>query len=141
MSLRVACTRGKGTWTESANVFERAILRLSTFYSVPIDLWASSQTYNSCPPPPKYYDDRGNGEGKTSQDALLYEIFLRLQAAQGTRVIFQTAVDTQTLHLAGQSLQAAKIECFDQGSKSLLLVRDQSQGSHNGERKPVDGID
>lgn len=140
MSLRVGYTVGRGTGKELADVFERVMLRLSTLYSIPIELHASPRVYHSYFSLLKDYDDPKEVEEETLQDALHYEKYCRGQAAQGTRVTFRTAINAQSLYLVRQHLQAVKVECFDQGVNSLLLVRDQSQGFYTGELERGDEI-
>ena len=138
MSLRVACSRGKGSCKDLADVFERAMLELSNYYSVATELYAPSQTNPSPFSTLEQFDDLEYVEEDISQEILRCENFLVEQAAQGTHVVFQTAIDTPPLRLVRQRLQAVRVEHFDQGSNSLLVVRD---GFHNGERKHADRTD
>ena len=136
MSLRVAYARGKGPGEKLANVFERAMLRLSAFYATSIELHASSRIFQSDVPFPKEYGDPNDIEHGNLQDALHYEDFLKEQAAHGTRVVFQTSIDAQTLRLVGHHLHAVSVECYDREPHSVLLVRDHSQASSStSERK------
>ena len=133
MAIRVAYTVGKGTGMELADIFHRLMTQLSTIYSVPIELHRSSRIYHS------YFsllNDCSNQvaiEEETLLDVLHYEDFCRTQAALGTRVTFKTAINAQSLYLIRQHFQAIKVECFNQGENSLLLIRDQSQGFITGE--------
>ena len=139
MTLRVAYTRGMGLEKGLTDVFERVMLQLSTYYSVPVDLHVSSRIYHSDPLLLEDYNDPKDVEKETLRDALHYEKFCREQAAQGTRVTFHTAFNAQSLYLVRQHLQAVEIECFDQGHNSLLLIKDQSQGFYTGEWEHGDG--
>ena len=139
MSLRIAYARGKGHGEDLIYVFERAMLKLSAFYSTPIELHASSRVYHSDSSLPKDYDNPKDMEHEILQDALHYEAFLKEQAARGTRVIFQTSISARCMHLVGQHLQAVSIERYDQEPHSILLIRDHSQGQSTSERKkPAD---
>ena len=132
MAVRVAYTVGRGTGTELADIFDRVMTQLSIIYSVPVELHRSSRIYHS------YFSllaDCSNQiaiEEKTLQDILHYEDFCKTQAALGTRVTFKTAINAQSLYLIRQHFQAIKVECFNQGENSLLLIRDQSQGFYTG---------
>ncbi len=132
MSLRVSYTVGKGTGTELADIFERVMRKLSTYYFVPIELHASSHIYHSYSSLLEDYGDPKSIKEETLRDVSHYERFLKEQAAQGTRVIFQTVTNAQFLQLVRQHLQAVTVERFNQGSNSLLLVSDQSQGFYTG---------
>lgn len=132
MAVRVAYTVGKGTGMELADIFDRVMTQLSTIYSVPVELHRSSRIYHS------YFSllaDCSNQiaiEEETLRDVLHYEDFCKTQVALGTRVTFKTAINAQSLYLIRQHFQAIKMECFDQGENSLLLIRDQSQGFYTG---------
>ena len=139
MGLRVGYTVGRGTGKELADVFERVMLRLSAHYSIPIELYTSSHIYHSYFSLLEEHHDPKDVEEATLQDVLHYEKFCREQVAQGTRVTFKTAINAQSLYLVRQHLQAVKVECFDQGPDSLLLIRDQSQGFYTGELTRGDG--
>ncbi|KAM0800966.1 isocitrate dehydrogenase [Usnea florida] len=132
MNLRVGYTVGRGTGKELADVFERAMIKIAAFHSIPIELCPSSRVYHSYFSLLEDYNDPKDIEEETLQDALHYEKYCRQQAAQGTIVTFKTAINAQSLYLVRQHLQAVKVECFDQGANSLLLVRDQSQGFYTG---------
>ena len=139
MGLRVGYTVGRGTGKELANVFERVMLKLCAHYSIPIELHTSSRIYHSYSSLLEDYDDTKDVEEATLQDTLHYEKFCREQVAQGTRVTFKTAMNAQSLYLVRQHLQAVKLEHFDQGHNSMLLVRDQSQGFYTGKSKSIRG--
>ena len=135
MALRVAYTVGRGTEKALADIFERAMLKLSTHYSVLVELHASARIYHADFPLLEDYSNPKDVETVNRQDALYYEDFCREQVAQGTRVTLTPAINVQSLYLARQHLQAVYVECFEQGSKSLLLVGDQSQGLYAGKWK------
>ncbi|MEK8169044.1 hypothetical protein NKH77_02035 [Streptomyces sp. M19] len=52
----------------------------------------------------------------TREDAEHYEGFLRERAAAGTRVVFRTAINAQTLYLVRQRLHAVKVDTLDAGA-------------------------
>lgn len=135
MALRVAYTVGRGTGAELAQVFERVIRKLSTLYAVPVELHRSPRIYHSYFSLIAEHGSPKDAEQETLQDVLHYERFCEEQVAQGTRVTFKTAINAQSLYLVRQHLQAVKVECFNQGSNALLLVRDQSQGFYTGDFK------
>ena len=141
MVLKVAYTIGRGTGKELADIFEQAMLKLSTDYSVSVELHASSRIYHADFPLLEDYDNPKDVETVNQQDAIYYEQYCREQAAQGTHVTLTPAINAQSSYLARQRFQAVNVECFDQGSKSLLLVRDQSKRVYPGERKRDDGTD
>ena len=133
MTLRVAYTVGRGTGKELADVFERAMLKLSTHYSVSVALHASARIYHADFPLLEDYNKPEDIETVNRQDALYYQEFCKEQAWQGTRVTLTPAISAHSLSLARQGLEAVTFECFDQGSTSLLLARDQIQGLYTGE--------
>ena len=132
MVVRVGYTVGRGTGKELADIFERVMTQLSTCYSAPIELYRSSRVYHSYFSLLDDYSNQTTIEEETLQDVLHYEDFCKTQAALGTRVTFKTAINAQSLYLVRQHLQAVKVDCFNQGENSLLLVRDQSQGFYTG---------
>lgn len=133
MAVRVAYTVGRGTGMELADIFERVMTQLATNYSVPIELHCSARVYHSYFSLLADCSDQIAIEEETLQDVLHYEDFCKTQAALGTRVTFKTAINAQSLYLIRQHFQAIKLECFNQGNNSLLLIRDQSQGFYTGE--------
>ena len=141
MTLRVAYTVGRGTGKELADVFERAMLKLSTHYSVSVDIHASSRIYHADFPLLENYNNPEDIETVNRQDALYYQEFCKEQASHGTRVTLTPAINAHSLSLARQNLEAAAFECFDQGPTSLLLARDQVQGLYTGKWKRDDGGD
>ena len=133
MTLRAAYTVGRGTGKELAGVFERAMLKLSTHYSVSVALHASARIYHADFPLLEDYNNPEDIETVNRQDALYYQEFCKEQAWQDTRVTLTPAISAHSLSLARQNLEAVRFECFDQGPASLLLARDQIQGLHTGE--------
>lgn len=132
MAVRVAYTVGKGTGLELADIFERVMTQLSASYSIPVELHRSSRVYHSYFSLLADCNDQIAIEEETLKDVLHYEDFCKTQAALGTRVTFKTAINAQSLYLIRQHFQAIKLECFNQGENSLLLIRDQSQGFYTG---------
>lgn len=141
MTLRVAYTVGRGAGKEVADVFERAMLRLSTHYSVSVGLHASARIYHADFPLLEDYNNPEDIETVNRQDALYYQEYCKEQAWQGTRVTLAPAINAHSLSLARQNLEAVKFECFDQGPTSLLLARDQIQGLYTGEWTQDEGAD
>ena len=135
MTLRVAYTVGTGTGKELADVFERAMLKLSTHYSVSVDLHASSRIYHADFPLLENCNSPQDIETVNRQDALYYQAFCKEQASQGTRVTLTPVINARSLSLARQNLEAVTFECFHQGPRSLLLARDQNQGLYTSEWK------
>ena len=133
MAVRVGHTVGRGTGKELADIFERVMTELSTCYSVHIELYRSSRVYHSYFSLLADYSNQIAIEEETLHDVLHYEDFCKKQAVLGTRVTFKTAINAQSLYLVREHLQAVKVECFNQGKNSLLLIRDQSQGFYTGE--------
>lgn len=135
MTLRVAYTVGRATGKELADDFKRAMLKLSNHYSVSVGLHASCPIYHADFPLLEHYTNSEDIETIDRQDALYYQEFCKEQVSQGTRVTLTPAINSHSLSLARQDLQAVTFECFDQGSTSLLLARDQNQGLYTGEWK------
>jgi tartrate dehydrogenase/decarboxylase/D-malate dehydrogenase len=131
---------GRGTGAEIAAVFERVLDRIARSYGSDVEVVRSPRTYHSYLSLRSHVapgDDRGVEEvrGRTRQDADHYERFVRERAAAGTRVIFRTAVNAQTLYLVRQRLQAVKVDTLDALGARLLLVRDQAQGFYTGDNE------
>ena len=133
--LQVGLAIGQGTGPELADVFMKTLSRLGGFYQLQIELQTSPKVYHS------YHSLFLGGNSKehihkeTMQDAQHYEQFCKDQAARGTRVIFRTAITAQSLYLVRERLEAVKVERFDQGSASMLLIRDQAQGFYCGSNR------
>ena len=132
MTLRVGLLVGRGTGSELAQVFEIVILRLAALYSTQVEIHRSPRIYHSYFSLLKEHQDGKEIEDETSKDVNHFEEFCLNEAAQGTRATFKTAINAQSLYLIREHLQAVKVECFNQGENSLLLVRDQSQGFYTG---------
>ena len=132
LQARIGYTAGRGTGKELADVFERVIRHLSSRYSASIELQRSPRVFHSYNSLISDFGNQKDIERETMKDVKQYEDFCRTQAAQGTQVIFRTAINAQSLYLVRQHLQAVKVECFNQGENALLLVRDESQGFYTG---------
>jgi nicotinamidase-related amidase/isocitrate/isopropylmalate dehydrogenase len=130
--LLVALAVGQGTGPELANVFERVILHLAQLYSVDLEIRRSPRVYHS------YFSLLAEGGGfdkthrLTADDAEHYEQFCRNEADVGTKVVFRTAINAQSLYLVRQQLHAVKVEELHAGAATVLLVRDQAQGFYTG---------
>ncbi|MEV1047844.1 isocitrate/isopropylmalate family dehydrogenase [Streptomyces sp. NPDC049916] len=131
---------GRGTGTEVAAVFERVLGGLARLHGTEIGVLRSPRTYHS------YVSLRAEAAAEavrrlTEEDADHYEHFCRTQAALGTRAVFRTAINAQSLYLVRQRLQAVKVDALPVGDGStLLLVRDQAQGFYTGENHHGDGV-
>lgn len=130
---------GRGTGTELAAVFERVLGALARLYSTDIDVARSPRTYHS------YVSLKAEGGieeiGRlTEEDAAHYERFCRTQAANGTPVVFRTAINAQSLYLVRRRLQAVKVDTITAAGASLLLVRDEAQGFYTGENHHTPGV-
>ncbi|WP_327167385.1 isocitrate/isopropylmalate family dehydrogenase [Streptomyces subrutilus] len=138
---------GRGTGPEVAAVFERVLGAFARLYATDIQLVRSPRTYHS------YASLKAEGGVQeigrlTQEDAAHYERFCRTQAESGTRVIFRTAVNAQSLYLVRQRLQAVKVDAMATATAgtepareaSLLLVRDQAQGFYTGENQHAPGV-
>ncbi|MGQ4513273.1 isocitrate/isopropylmalate family dehydrogenase [Streptomyces sp. DW26H14] len=129
---------GRGTGTELAAVFQRVLGELARLYSVGIDVARSPRTYHS------YASLKAEGgieqiRALTLDDADHYEAFCRAQAERGTRAVFRTAINAQSLYLVRQRLEAVKVDVIATGDTSLLLVRDEAQGFYTGENRHTPG--
>ena len=132
LPARVGYIAGRGTGEELADVFERVMIYLSSRYSISIELQRSPRVFHSYNSLMSDFGNQRDIEYETTEDAKQYEDFCRTQAAQGTQVIFKTAINAQSLYLVRQRLQAVKVECFNRDENALLLVRDESQGFYTG---------
>lgn len=131
---------GRGTGAEIAAVFERVLDGFARTYDRDVAVVRSPRTYHS------YVSLRSrsaarDGDGieemrrLTQEDADHYERFVRARAAAGTRVVFRTAINAQTLYLVRQRLRAVKVDALDAGGARTLLVRDQAQGFYTGDNE------
>ena len=132
LPARVGYIAGRGTGKELADVFERVMTYLSSRYSISIELQRSPRVFHSYNSLMSDFGNQRDIECETTEDVKQYEDFCRTQAAQGTQVIFKTAINAQSLYLVRQRLQAVKVECFNREENALLLVRDESQGFYTG---------
>ena len=130
--LRVGVAIGKGTGAELADVFTLAMNRLSDYCSIPIELDCSPRIYHSYSSLIGQLDYQKAIYDATWQDALHYEKFLKDEAAQGTKVIFRTAINAQSLYIVREHLESVKVDHMVSESNSLLLIRDQAQGFYTG---------
>ncbi|EZF34690.1 homoisocitrate dehydrogenase [Trichophyton mentagrophytes] len=136
--LRVGVAIGHGTGPELAAVFENVLRELASRYSLRIEFVRSDRIYHS-------YNSLPLSDG--SQNAILdicdetvndithYQQFCEREASRGLKVIFRTAISAQSLYAVRQQLEAVKVECFDRGTSSLLVIRDQAQGFYTGTNK------
>ena len=132
LPARVGYTAGRGTGKELADVFERVMKCLSSRYSISIELHRSPRVFHSYNSLVSDFGNHTDIECETMEDVKQYENFCWTQAAQGTQVMFRTAINAQSLYLVRQHLQAVKVEYFNRGENTLLLVRDESQGFYTG---------
>lgn len=143
---------GRGTGAEVAAVFERVLDRFARLYGRVVTVERAPRTYHSyasLKDEVRLGGDRvpeGGDEGAieeirrlTRLDAVHYEQFVRARAAAGTRVIFRTAINAQTLYLVRQRLQAVKVDALDAAGARMLLVRDQAQGFYTGDNEHLPG--
>lgn len=138
--LTVGLAVGHGTGPELADIFERVILHLADPYSVHVQLRRPSRIYHSYLSLFSGGDNQENINKETMQDVEHYKRFCEEEAARGTRVIFRTAITAQSLYIVREDFEAVKMERFDQGQASILLVRDQAQGFYTGSNDVGEGI-
>ncbi|MER6097952.1 isocitrate/isopropylmalate family dehydrogenase [Streptomyces sp. NPDC001728] len=129
---------GRGTGPEVADVFERVLGTLTAGRSHGVTIERSPRLYHS------YVSlrterDVARIKALTAEDADHYERFCREQAARGTRAVFRTAVNAQSLYLVRQRLRAVKVDLLTDAGRSLLLVRDQAQGFYTGTNRHAPG--
>ena len=129
--LRVGLAVGAGTGPELADVFTNVISRIAGLYGLTIQLERSSRTYHT------YFslldvDDQQVIRDRVLEDVKDYENFCLQEIARGTRVIFRTAINAQSLYIVREHFEALKFEHFPQGPNGLLFVRDQAQGFYTG---------
>ena len=123
---------GRGTGPELADVFIKVSTQMANHYNVGVKICRSQRLYHS------YHSLLSAGKSfdhiveETEQDAEHYQQFCRDQVAQGTRVIFRTAITAQPLYLVRQHLEAIKVEHFSNQEADIILVRDQAQGFYTG---------
>ncbi|MGE9692281.1 isocitrate/isopropylmalate family dehydrogenase [Streptomyces sp. CH6] len=128
---------GRGTGEEVAAVFTRVLGHLATRHERPVTLVRSPRVYHSYVSlRPLAIEPGGAGVPEirrlSAEDAAHYEEWLRARAAAGTRVVFRTAINAQSLYLVRQRLRAVKVDTLDADGARLLLVRDEAQGFYTG---------
>lgn len=130
--VAVGLAVGRGTGPELADVFMKVSTQMANHYHVGVKICRSQRLYHS------YHSLLSAGKSfdriveETEQDAEHYKQFCRDQVAQGTRVIFRTAITAQPLYLVRQQLEAIKVERFRNQEADIILVRDQAQGFYTG---------
>lgn len=137
--VRVGLAVGYGTGPELADIFERFIHQMARTYSIDITVHRSPRTYHSYQSLLSAGESEDDIHKETMEDAIHYERFCEDEAACGTRAIFRTAITAESLYLVRQHLEAIKVERFDHGQASVLLVRDQAQGFYTGSNEIKDG--
>ncbi|ASY34936.1 MULTISPECIES: isocitrate/isopropylmalate family dehydrogenase [unclassified Streptomyces] len=128
---------GRGTGEEVAAVFTRVLGHLATRHERPVTLVRSPRVYHSYVSlRPLAIEPGGAGVPEirrlSAEDAAHYEDWLRARAAVGTRVVFRTAINAQSLYLVRQRLRAVKVDTLDADGARMLLVRDEAQGFYTG---------
>ncbi|WP_431033623.1 isocitrate/isopropylmalate family dehydrogenase [Streptomyces sp. P6-2-1] len=128
---------GRGTGEEVAAVFTRVLGHLAARHERPVTLVRSPRVYHSYVSlRPLAIEPGGPGVPEirrlSAEDAAHYEEWLRTRAAEGTRVVFRTAINAQSLYLVRQRLRAVKVDTLDADGARLLLVRDEAQGFYTG---------
>ena len=116
---------GHGTGEELAQVFEKVFPEMAARYSLKIAIIRSArvyQTYFSMDPVNNTFQTI---QAMTNDDVKHYEAWCEKMTRMGTKVVFRTAINAQSLYLIREHQQAVKVEHFDQGTDSMLLVRDQ----------------
>jgi isocitrate/isopropylmalate dehydrogenase len=127
---------GRGTGAEVAEVFEEVLAALARRHGRTVTVARSPRTYHSYVSLKRQHP-YGTGDIRrlTREDADHYEQFVRTQAAAGTRAVFRTAINAQTLYLVRHRLHAVKVDALDAAGARMLLVRDQAQGFYTGENE------
>lgn len=130
--VAVGLAVGRGTGPELADVFMKVSTQMANHYHVVVKICRSQRLYHS------YHSLLSAGKTfdyiveETEQDAEHYKQFCRDQVAQGTRVIFRTAITARSLYQVRQHLEAIKVERFSHQEADIILVRDQAQGFYTG---------
>lgn len=130
--LRVGLAVGHGTGPELADVFAKVTIQMAKQYHVGVNICRSQRLYHSYHSLLSAAEDFHHVCEETAQDAEHYEQFCKDQVAQGTRVIFRTAITAQSLYLVRQHLEAIKVERFSNQEADIIVVRDQAQGFYTG---------
>ncbi|KAF3480138.1 isocitrate dehydrogenase family protein [Arthroderma uncinatum] len=136
--LRVGVAIGHGTGPELAAAFEHVAQQLASRYSLRVEFVRSDRiyhSYNSLPLAENNQNATLDTCDETVNDITHYQQFCEQEASRGLKVIFRTAISAQSLYTVRQQLEAVKVECFDRGTSSLLVIRDQAQGFYTGTNK------
>ncbi|MFD4576938.1 isocitrate/isopropylmalate family dehydrogenase [Streptomyces sp. NPDC058417] len=129
---------GRGTGPELAAVFERVLESLTAGHPTGVRVARADRLYHS------YVSLRGERDvdrirALTAEDADHYEAYCRDMAARGSRAVFRTAINAQSLYLVRRRLRAVKVDLLGAGDRQLMLVRDQAQGFYTGENRHTPG--
>ncbi|GAA2814233.1 isocitrate/isopropylmalate family dehydrogenase [Streptomyces showdoensis] len=130
---------GRGTGAELAGVFERVLGALTAPLPAGVRIERSPRLYHSYVSLRREHEDVARIQELTAEDADHYERFCRALSAAGTRAVFRTAINAQSLYLVRRRLRAVKVDLLTAGPTSLLLVRDQAQGFYTGENRHAPG--
>ncbi|MCJ1372498.1 hypothetical protein MMC20_003723 [Loxospora ochrophaea] len=130
--LKIGLAVGYGTGQELVDIFKRVIDVLASYHKLQIEFHYALRVYHSYLSLLSIENGQLDRDEEITRDAASYEKFCKDEAARGTRVIFRTAITAQSLYLVRLNLMAIKIERFNKGSSSLLLIRDQAQGFYTG---------
>lgn len=129
--LSVGIAIGAGTGPELADVFERAA-----------QTWAAERSsavaFERCPHQFRTFGPIARGsvvdaDRVMREDADRYAAFLRSLYCRGSRIVFRTAFNAQSLYRVREELLAAKVDVLPTATGEILLVRDASQGFYAGE--------
>lgn len=123
---------GDGTGEELALVFRRAVERLGAVHRRSVEIATCPRrfsTYGTVAAEDLSPTDVAN---LAERDAVAYAEWLRSRFKAGTRVVFRTAFNAQSLYLVREALWAVKPESFVHPTGELLLVRDEMQGFYTG---------
>ncbi|KAK2841690.1 hypothetical protein FQN49_006004 [Arthroderma sp. PD_2] len=136
--LRVGVAIGHGTGPELAAAFEHVLQELASRHSLRVEFVRSDRiyhSYNSLPLTANNQNATLDTCDETVTDITHYQQFCEREAKRGLKVIFRTAISAQSLYTVRQQLEAVKVESFDRGTSSLLVIRDQAQGFYTGTNK------
>ena len=130
--LEIGLAIGRGTGTELAGIFTKALNEIGQAYGVRPDVNRASRIYHS------YHSLFTNGRDtkeiheETIQDAAHYENFCKEQAARGVKALFRTAITAESLYMVRENLEAVKLEIFSNPLAEVILIRDLAQGFFAG---------
>lgn len=130
--LVIGLAIGHGTGHELANAFRHVTQHVSAFYGISVIFVTSPRLYHSYASLLSVPDQHGGAHKQTKIDADHYEDFCIRQSLEGMRVIFRLSVSAQALYDVRQRLCSCRVERYNQGPASMLVVRDQSQGFYTG---------